>query len=117
MQKTKKFKCVVTGKETTFTDDYINKKIEQYGSLERFAKLYVSRDVKSQLKRGSKIKDIIRILNIEELTLSDEDITEIEKYYNNSIFRDMSTINEALTAFTYDKSDPDVETFINKYII
>ena len=116
MKKTTKIKCVITGKETIFTEQYIKKKIDQYGTEENFRKLYVSRDVKSQLKRGSKIDDIVKLLGI-NCNLSDNSKSEIEEYYKDSIYRDMSSLNETLTAFTFDKSDPDVENFINKYII
>ena len=61
---------------------------------------------------------IRNILNVsDDINIPDETIIIQleEKYRNNSL--KIPTINENLSSFTYNKSDPEVETFINNYII
>ena len=120
MAKTKKITCVVTGKQTMYSGDFLQKKIDEYGSEEKLNKMYICREVKSFLKKGYKIIDIRKILNVDDSTpLPNDDIlTAVEnEFLKVSILKDHPTFNEALTSFTYNKSDPEVEYFINKYII
>jgi hypothetical protein len=60
-------------------------------------------------------------MNIDEdsIPLPNEDILEKiqEMFGKNSILKNNPTFNDALTGFTYNKSDPDVEKFIKEYII
>ena len=120
MSKTKKITCIVTGKQTMYSGDFLQKKIDEYGSEEKLNKMYICREVKSFLKKRYKIIDIRKILNVDENTPlpSDDILTAIEnEFLKVSILKDHPTFNEALTSFTYNKSDKDVEKFINQYII
>ena len=120
MPTTKKIMCVITGKQTVYSGDFLKKKIEEYGCEEELNKLYICREVKSFLKKGYKTPDIRKIMDIDEnIPLPATDIiTMIEdKYGKKSILKEHPTFNEALTGFTYNKSDPDVEKFIKEYII
>ena len=118
MVKSLKVKCIVTNKESLFSGDYLRKKIEEYKDIETLEKLYISRDVKTLFKRGYGVMEIRNILNIsDDINIPDETIINLleEKYKNGSL--KVPTINENLSSFTYNKSDPEVESFINKYII
>lgn len=120
MSRTKKITCIVTGKQTIYSGDFLQKKIDEYGTLEKLNDLYICREVKSFLKRGYKILDIRKILNVDDSTaLPDEaTVNNIEKTFcKTSILKEHPTFNETLTSFTYNKSDPDVEQFIKEYII
>lgn len=120
MAKTKKITCVVTGKQTIYSGDFLQKKIDEYGSEEKLNEMYICREVKSFLKKGYKVIDIRKILNVDDKTPlpDDETLTSIEgEFLKVSILKDHPTFNEALTCFTYNKSDNDVENFINQYII
>lgn len=120
MPSTKKIICAVTGKQTVYSGDFLQKKIDEYGSEESLNKYYICREVKSFLKKGYSVPDIRKILNIEDnVPYPDEDILKNiqETFKKNSILKEHPTFNEALTNFTYNKSDPDVEKFINEYII
>lgn len=118
MVKSLKVKCIVTGKESLFSGDYLRKKIEEYKDVETLQKLYISRDVKTLFKRGYDIMEIRNILNVsDDINIPDETIiTQLEEKYRNNSLK-IPTINENLSSFTYNKSDPEVETFINNYII
>ena len=118
MIKSLKVKCIVTNKESLFSGDYLRKKIEEYKDVETLEKLYISRDVKTLFKRGYGVMEIRNILNIsDDIDIPDETVINLleEKYKNGSL--KVPTINENLSSFTYNKSDPEVESFINKYII
>lgn len=120
MPSTKKITCAVTGKQTVYSGDFLQKKIDEYGSEEKLNKYYICREVKSFLKKGYNIPDIRKILNIEDNIPfpDDETLNVIEDMFKKtSILKEHPTFNEALTNFTYNKSDPDVEKFIKDYII
>lgn len=47
--------CTISGKEKTFTNrSYIEKKINEYGSLEKLKQKYICREAKSLLKHNTK---------------------------------------------------------------
>lgn len=120
MSSTKKIRCIITGKQTVYSGDFLQKKIQEYGSEEKLNEFYICREVKSFLKKGYSVLDIRKILNVDDnLPLPADDILEeIESTFRkDSILKEHPTFNEALTSFTYNKSDPDVEKFIKDYII
>jgi len=120
MPSTKKITCVITGKPTVYSGDFLQKKITEYGSEENLNKFYICREVKTFLKKGYTPIDIRKIMNIEEsFPLPEEEIINYitEQYSKPTLIKDRPVFNEALTGFTYNKSDPDVEFFINEYII
>ena len=122
MVKNKKISCVVTSKVTSYAGEFLTKKIEEYGNETNLTKFYVCKEVKALLKKGYKIKDIRKILDVpaDVDELSNDVIKEIEKDYQKTNFKNTDTSNQTLstiTELTYDKSDPDVEDFINNFII
>lgn len=113
--KSLKIACVVTGKTTLYGDQYLQKKLEEYGGQENLLKYYVCRDVRTLLKKGYNVKEIVKILNIPadfELPPSDV-IKEIEKDYTKNEYNTNTTngILSGIADLTNDKSDPEVENF------
>jgi polyhydroxyalkanoate synthesis regulator protein len=120
MSSTKKIKCIVTGKQTIYSGDFLQKKIDEYGSVDELSNTYICKEVKSFLKKGYKISDIKDLLNVDDDVpqLSDDAIKAIEENFRkNSFMKEHTSFNDTLTNFTYNKSDSDVEQFINEYII
>ena len=122
MFKSKKIVCIVTGKPTTYAGEFLQKKILEYGDEATLDKLYICKEVKALLRKGYKIGDIRKILNVPADTdLIPKEICDlIEKDYQKSFIKLNDTSNEALstiTTLTCDSSDEDVENFINTYII
>lgn len=122
MVKSLKISCVVTGKSTAYAGEFLAKKIQEYGNEGNLIKFYVSKEVKALLKKGYKIKDIKKILDIpaDIDDLPDAVIKEIEKEYQKTSYKTTDTNSQSLstiTELTYDRSDPDVETFINNFIL
>ena len=118
MRKSLKLKCIVTAKESLFSGDYLKKKIQEYGDIETLEKLYISRDVKTLLRRGYGINEIRNILNIsDDINLPEKDIIDqLEAKFKVSGLK-FPTLNDNLSGFTYNKSDKEVENFINNHII
>jgi len=118
--KSKKLVCILTGKSTLFSGEYLSKKIEEYGSEENLDKLYICKEAKAFLKKGYSFIETRKLLNVaEDEDLPNKDIIDlIEKDYQKG-FKINDTANEIAnaTSFTYNKSDPDVEVFINTFII
>jgi DNA-binding transcriptional MerR regulator len=122
MLKSKKVTCVVTKKATVYAGDFLRKKIEEYGDECLLDKLYICKEVKALLKKGYKIKDIRKILDVPADTdlLPDDIIKEIEKTYQSTPYTINDTDSQPLstiTSLTYDKSDPDVDQFIHTHIM
>jgi hypothetical protein len=122
MVKSKKIVCVVTGKPTVYAGDFLQKKVQEYGDEATLEKLYVCKEVKALLKKGYKINDIRKILDVPVDTepLPQEVTMLIEKDYQKTTFKVNDTNSQTLstiTNLTYDKSDEEVESFINAYII
>ncbi len=118
MRKSLKIKCVITDKESFFSGEYLTKKIKEYESVESLESYYVCREVKTLLNKGYKISEIRNILNVDSsIQLPSTDVIGIiESKYKKTKLK-LPTINENLTGFTYNKSDIDVENFINSHII
>ena len=118
MRKSLKIKCIITGKESFFSGEYLAKKIKEYSSIESLEKYYVSREVKTLLTKGYKIDEIINILNVSSGNdeIQPDIIAFIESKYTKTKLK-VPIISENLSGFTYNKSDPDVEVFINNHII
>jgi DNA-binding transcriptional MerR regulator len=102
-----KLTCIVTGKTITVGNEYYDKKVSQFGSEDKFNSLYVSRQVKSLLKRGYKVKEIKELLKIERTDLpevTDKIVKEILKTNDEDIISSEST--------SIKKSDPEVAEYI-----
>ena len=121
MNNSKNLTCIITGKSVTISGDYLDKKIEEFGNEQVLENLYICKEVKSLLKKGYNIIDIRKILNVseEEDLPTKEIITALEADYQKSPFKtnDATSSIASLTSFTYNKSDLDVEYFINNLIL
>ena len=122
MLKSKKITCVVTGKSTAYAGEFLQKKITEYGNEAALDKTYICKEVKALLKKGYKINDIRKILDVPaDVDPLPQDVVDlIELDYQKTSFKVNDTNSQSLstiTDLTYDKSDEDVEVFINTYIM
>ncbi len=101
-----KLVCVVTGKSTVIAEDYYNKKVKEFGSVEKLEKKYVCRQAKTFLMKGYSVEEIRKILKTEKNvpTLSTETI--------NEIIQDNNVDAQFLDHISIKKSDPEVTKFI-----
>lgn len=104
--------CLVSGNKYTFSKEYFDKKVEEYGNVEDLKKYFVVKKVKSYIERGYNIQEIRNILSVtaDDLPGPDsQDIKDIVNYY--SVRKD--TTKRAALNFATHKSDPDVAILIN----
>ena len=103
-----KLTCLITGKSITVGNEYFDKKVSELGSEEKVHALYVSRQAKSLLKRGYKVKEIRELLkspsDLEEIT--DKKVKEIlsvkdddsSNYDNNGIKKSDDDVIEYISS-------------------
>lgn len=107
--------CLISGNKYTFSIDYFNKKVEEFGGVADLKRFFVTKKVKSLIQRGYSVGEMRIILNVLDTNLpssDSQDIKDILNYYNNR--RDIAK-KKALNFNTY-KSDPDVAVLINNII-
>lgn len=102
-----KLTCIITGKTITVGNEYYDKKVQEYGSEEKYNSLYVSRQSKNLLKRGYKIKEIRDLLKV------DPSVPEV----NDKLIKEILSVKEEEST-TYEststkKSDSDVSEYIS----
>lgn len=121
MNKSLNLKCVVTGSSTVYAGNFLQSKIDEYGSEQQLIEQYVCKEVKAFLKKGYSIVDIRKLLNVsEEEDLPEKAIIEkLEKQYNKDAIKmaNPSTTPKPLTDFTYNRSDDDVAQFMSTFIL
>jgi hypothetical protein len=110
--KTRKLKCVITGRVLTATIDYYNKKLEKAGSESELQRTYICKEAKELLLKGLKVEEIRQKIGVEQ------NLPEIDKDIVDSIIKNeygiiRNTMFSGLTSFTHQETDPDVVSFIN----
>jgi len=111
----RKITCKVSGKSYTFSKDYFEKKVVEYGDEDSLRNYFITRKVKTYLNKGYSINDIRNIMSIDdESSLAGSDSEEIRAMIefhsvrNKGKNKRVSNMNFATL-----KSDPDVAAFIN----
>ena len=105
--------CKISGKSFTFTNEYFNKRIEEYVDVESLEKYYVTRKVKSLIQRGYNAQEIRNILNITSEGLASVDSQEVIGIMNYHNVRNETISKKNSSNFATNKSDHDVSVFIN----
>ena len=110
--KTKKLKCIVTGKVLNASLDYYQKKLEKAGSIEELNRTYVCKEAKDLLEKGLSVDQVrVRLEAPDNLPPVPEDI--ILTLTTNEYGLKKNTLFTELTAFTHQETDPEVADFIN----
>lgn len=105
--------CRISGKSYTFSQDYYAKKINEYGSLENLNKFFVTKKVKSLIKRGYNPQEIRNILHIncnDLEVITSQSIKDLMEYHTDSKTSISKTTTKSNIAY---KTDLDVAEFIN----
>lgn len=110
--KTRKLKCVITGRVLTATVDYYAKKLEKAGSEQELKRTYICKEAKDLLMKGLDIKDIRQRIGVEQ-GLPDVEQDIIDKIIKNEYGLIRNTMVTELTSFTHQETDPEVLSFIN----
>ena len=83
----RKIICLVSGKSYTFSKDYYDKRVVEYGDEDSLKKYFITRRVKTYLNKGYSINDIRNILNVTDETLPGQDSEEVRAYHVVCLFR------------------------------
>jgi len=102
-----KLTCLITGKSITVGNEYFDKKVKDLGSEDRVHSLYVSRQAKSLLKRGYKVKEIRDLLKISG------DVKDIPDKILKEILSIKDEESSSSDVSGIKKSDPDVIAYIS----
>ncbi len=111
----RKITCLVSGKSYTFSKDYYDKKVDEYGDEDSIKKYFITRKVKTYLNKGYSINDIRNILGVTDESLPDQDSEEIRAMIEYHSIRNKGKnkrVSNTLNFATL-KSDHDVTAFIN----
>lgn len=75
-KKTTQVACIVTGKTTTFTKEYFERKVSEYGSEQLLHEQYICKQAKSMLKRGYSVQEVRDVLGSSDapVSLTDDQI-------------------------------------------
>lgn len=107
--------CVITGESFTAGAGYYAKKISDYGTEEKLKKFYIKSKVKTLLKQNYTIAEIRKTLGSENpQTITEADIADLLAFHKIT-FKSTNKLN-INTNLLQNKSDPDVEQFINKLL-
>jgi hypothetical protein len=99
-----KLKCIITGKSITVSDEYYQKKIKDFGSIEKLDKFYTCRQAKNLLKRGYTIIEVHNLLKIVNGPVVSHDLVKELLLQSGDDY----TLDYTSTQ----KSDPEVAQFI-----
>jgi len=105
--------CKISGKSFTFTKQYFNKRVEEYVDVESLDKYYVTKKVKSLIRRGYSAQEIRNILTISTEGLASVDSQEVIGIMNYHNVRNETISKKNSSNFATNKSDYDVSVFIN----
>ena len=111
----RKIICLVSGKSYTFSKDYYDKKVIEYGDEDSLKKYFITRKVKTYLNKGYSINDIRNIIGSTDESLPDQDSEDIRamiEYHSIRNTGKSKRVSNTLNFATL-KSDPDVSVFIN----
>lgn len=116
--KTRKLKCIVTGKILFATSDYYDRKLDRCGGdVDKLHNTYVCKEAKNLLKQGYLVDNIRDMLNIKDETLgivgedTIKDIINTGKPYLRGITSEQVP---GLVNNVVHKTDPDVKVFLER---
>jgi len=111
--KTRKLKCIITGKILVASPEYYSKKLEKAGSEEELHKTYICREAKTLLTKGYTIEQVKKQLGSNEDNVEIPE-TVVRELTTNEFGLKKNTMFTGISSFTHVETDPDVRDFINK---
>lgn len=110
--KTRKLKCIITGRTLTATADYYSKKLEKAGSEDELHRSYICKEAKDLLVKGFTVEQTRQQLGVEE-DVGEVPSDIIKDLTTNEYGLQRNTLFAEITSFTHQETDPDVANFIN----
>lgn len=112
-KKTKRLKCVVTGRVLIATKDYYERKLQRAGSEEHLHETYICKEAKDLLIKGYTVDKIREMLNIDVTGLDDVSQDTLAEVLNsrNTHYRKINIFNTTSNLLNF-KTDPEVKQLI-----
>ncbi len=110
LKKTRKLKCVVTGKTLTATADYYARKVEKAGDEDTLHRTYVCKEAKNLLLKGygvDKIREMLEIDASDMDNVTQETVNEILEKADKVMYKRVNTFNN-ITNMINTRTDPKV---------
>lgn len=116
--KTRKLKCIITGKTLIATKEYYQRKIDKIGDEQEMHRTYVCKEAKNLLTRGYDVDKIREMLSVDVADLSEvpEDVVMDIMSSNKPRFKSINTNNIPISSILNPKTDPAVKKFIQHII-
>jgi len=112
-RKTKKLRCVITGRELVLSRDYYQNKLDKVNGEEQVLhERYVCKEAKDLIKKGYDVQKTRDLLGIEDDSLSDVDNKIIEDIQNDSRIKYRNIPRFNINNYTSTKTDADVAKFL-----
>ena len=116
-RKTKKLKCVVTGRELVLSKDYYQSKLDKAGGDETVLhNSYICKEAKDLIKRGYDVNKARDLLGIPSEGLPEVDNKIIEQIQNDSRIKYRNIPRFNINNYTSTKTDPDVAEFLKRVL-
>ena len=110
LKKTRKLKCVITGKTLTATADYYARKVEKAGDEDTLHRTYVCKEAKNLLLKGygvDKIREMLEIDSNVVENVTQETVNEILEKADKVMYKRVNTFNN-ITNMINTRTDPKV---------
>ena len=109
--KTKKLKCIVTGRILTATTEYYKKKLDKAGTEEELHRSYICKEARDLLSQGYAVEQVRQQFKVtEELPAVPEDV--LLALTTNEYGAKRNTMFTELTSFTHQSTDSDVRCLL-----
>lgn len=113
-KKTRRLKCIVTGKVLIATKEYYKRKLDKVGNEKKLLETYICKEAKSLLVKGYTVEKIREMLNV-----SDPELTDVSTEVINSVINlkpSYKIINNTtdipISSIINPQTDPEVKQFI-----
>lgn len=110
LKKTRKLKCIITGKTLTATADYYSRKVDKAGDEDTLHRTYVCKEAKNLMLKGygvDKIRDILEIDASDLGNVTQETMDEILEKADKVTYKRVNTFNN-ITNMINTRTDPKV---------
>jgi hypothetical protein len=116
--KTRKLKCIITGKTLIATRAYYDRKVAKHGDEDEMHRTYVCKEAKNLLLKGYQVNKIREMLSIPTTSVGDvpEDVVQNIMNSNKPRFKSINNHNIPIASIINPMTDPEVKQFL-QYII
>lgn len=116
--KTRKLKCIITGKTLIATRAYYDRKVAKHGDEDEMHRTYVCKEARNLLLKGYEINKIREMLSVDMSQVGEvpEDVVQNIMNSNKPRFKSINTHNIPIASIINPMTDPEVKKFLQHII-